>query len=207
MMPAAEGARPTDSELLATLRNSAQRRDWNACRDTVEVLLARLPVPTMLRLAHDEVQRRLPLFERHHPNMHWPRVWLEALATGAPFTFDESTPEVMEEAPGPGGNSFAQAVQQLALAAAAEGTERLTHTLEAIARAIGTEESETGGSLHRELWDLWFQEALKEDHSNAHPLYLSALGKIMNDPKVVAVGIAAWNRLADELAAALGVTA
>ncbi len=169
----------------------------------MDALLSRLPVPTMLRLAHEEVQRRLPLFERHHPDMRWPRVWLEALATGAPFTFDESTPEVMEEAPGPGGNNFGEAVQQLALAAAAEGAQRVTHAREAISGAIMAETAETGGSLYRELWDGWFQESL--DHSNEHPRYVGALVTIMNDPRVVAVNLAAWNRLADDLAAALGV--
>ena len=155
----------------------------------------------MLRLAHDEVQRRLSLFERHHPDMHWPRVWLDALATGAPFAFDESTPEVLEEAPGPGGNSFAEAVRQLALAAAADGAQRVTHARQAISEAILAEETETGGSLHRELWDLWFQEAiLAKEHK-----YSWVLAKIHSDPKVLAVELAAWNRLADELAAALGV--
>ncbi len=91
---------PTESELLTALREAAQRGDGDGCHDALDALLSRLPVPTMLRLAHDEVGRRLPLFERHHPYMHWPRVWLDALATGAPFTFDESTPEVLEEAPG-----------------------------------------------------------------------------------------------------------
>jgi len=196
---------PTEIELLTMLRDSAQRGDWNACRDTVEVLLARLPAPTMLRLAQDEVQRRLPLFERHHPQMHWPRVWLEALATGAPFTFDESTPEVLEEAPGPGGNNITEAVRQLALAAAAEGTKRVTHTIEAIAGAIVAELSEIGGSLNRELWDNWFQEVRTGEYPEGIPVYAGALVTIMADPNVAAAELAAWNRLADELAAVLGV--
>lgn len=201
-MPVAERTKLTELELLTTLREAAQRRDWNGCHDATEALLARLPVPTMLRLAHAEVKRRLPLFERHHPNMHWPRVWLDALASGAPFTFDESTPEVLEEAPGPGGNNFAESVRQLALAAAATGEPQITHVREAISGAIMAEMAETGGSAHRELWDLWFQDGLTGEAS----LYPDAMVKVMNDPKVVAVDLAAWNRLADELAAALGVT-
>jgi hypothetical protein len=154
----------------------------------------------MLRLAHAEVQRRLPVFERHHPHMHWPRVWLDALANTAPFKFDESTPEVLEEASGPGGNNFAEAVRQLALAAAATGERQITHVIEAISGAIMAEMAETGGSMHRELWDLWFQDGLTGDE----PRYPSAMVNVMNDPNVVAVDLAAWNRLADELAEALG---
>ncbi len=193
---------PTESELLTALREAAQRQDGDGCHEALDALLSRLPVPTMLRLAHDEVARRLPLFERHHPHMHWPRVWLDALATEAPFTFDESTPEVLEEAPGPGGNNFTEGVRQLAMAAAADGTQRVVHAREALSEAIMAEEAETGGSAHRELWDGWFQDLF----SGEEPLYPFALLTIMNDPKVLAVHLAAWNRLADELAAALGVT-
>ncbi len=193
---------PTESELLTALREAAQRRDWNGCHDALDALLSRLPAPTMLRIAHDEVARRLPLFERHHPHQHWPRIWLDALASGAPFTFDESAPEVLEESPGPGGNSFAKGVMELALAAAADGPQRVVHAREAISEAIMAEETEVGGSAHRELWDLWFQDALNPgEHS-----YYWVLDKISKDPNAVAAGLAAWNRLADEIAAALGVT-
>jgi hypothetical protein len=191
----------TEIELLTTLRYAAQQNDWNGCRDAVEALLARLPVPTMLQIAYAEVERRLPVFEQYHPTMRWPRIWLEALATGAPFTFDESTPEVMEEAPGPGGNSFTEAVQQLALAGAADGTQRVEHIITAISRAISSEKTEAGARDHRERWDLWFQAALKAEGSK----HLWVLGTIARDPKAVATAFAAWNRLADELAAALGV--
>lgn len=192
----------TEIELLATLREAAQQRDWNGCHDALNDLLSRLPVPTMLQLARDEVARRLPIFERHHPHMHWPRVWLDALATRAPFTFDESTDEVLEEAPGPGGNNFAEAVQQLALAAAAEGPQCVTHAIKAIAGVIMAEKTEAGGSKHRELWDLWLQEARKAEEYT----YYWVLPIIDREPEAVAAELAAWNRLADELAAALGVT-
>lgn len=194
---------PTEMELMATLRDAARDRDWNVGCEVLEALLPRLPVPTMLRLAHDEVRRRLPAFERHHPHMHWPRVWLDALLSGEPFTFDEATPEVLEEAPGPGGNNFTEAVQQLALAAAADSGKRVKHTVEAISGAIMAESTEVGGSKYRDLWDLWFQDML--NHEEKHK-YWWVLSKINNDPDVAAAETAAWSRLADELAAALGVT-
>lgn len=182
---------PTEIELLTTLREAAQRGDWNACCDATKVLLSRLTALTMLRIAHAEVQRRLPIFERNQPHMHWPRVWLEALATGAPFTFDESTPEVLEEAPGPGGNSFVEAVQQLARAAAAGGESYTKHVMEAIACGISSERTEAGGSKHRELWDRWFQDATTTHEGS----YSWVLEKIAREPETVAA----------ELAAALGV--
>jgi len=196
---------PTEIELLATLRRAAQDRDPNVGCEMLEALLPRLPVPTMLRLAHDEVRLRLPAFERHHPQMHWPRIWLDALLSGEPFTFDESTPEVLEEAPGPGGNNFTEAVQQLALAAAAEGNQRVKHATEAISGAIMADSTEVGGSKYRDLWDLWFQDISNHDESHERQ-YRWVLQKINNDPDVAAVEIAGWTRLADELAAALGVT-
>ncbi len=64
------------------------------------------------------------------------------------------------------------------------------------------EKAETGGSAHRELWDIWYREG----YSDEERLYPDALVTIMNDPKVMAVHLAAWNRLADALAAALGVS-
>jgi len=190
-----------ETEALTRLREAARQRDWDGCHDASDALLSRLSVPTMLRIARDEVQRRLPLFERHHPNMHWPRVWLDALATDSLGMLDESTPEVLEEAPGPGGNSFTEAVRQLALAAAAEGEQRVIHAREAISQAILAEGSEAGGSAHRELWDLWYREG----YSGGDRLHPDAMVTIANDPSVVAAELAAWNRLADELAAALGV--
>jgi len=192
----------TDVERLAALRDAAQRRDWNDCHDALQALLERLPVPAMLRIAHAEVARRLPIFERDHPQMCWPRVWLDALATGEPFAFDEGAPGVLDEAPGPGGNSFTEAVRQLALAKAADGPQCIKHVREALTRAIGAETKEAGARDRRELWDLWFQEALADSEEYK---YYWVLDEIANDPKAVAAWHASWNRLADELAAALGV--
>src|SRR5688572_1084714 len=142
-----------EADILTTLRDAAQRRDWNGCRDAADAALARLPAPKILKLAHHEVERRLPLFAPHHTDHHWPRIWLAALATDTPGTLDEETTEVLQEAPGPGGNSFAEAVRQLALAAAADGTQCVTHAISAISRAIMAEKAETGGTEHRDLWD------------------------------------------------------
>jgi hypothetical protein len=192
---------PTNSELLTTLREAARQRDWNGCRDATEALLSRLPVPTMLQIAREELARRLPRFEHNHPHIHWPRVWLNALATVEPFTFDEGAPGVLDEAPGPGGNSFTEGVRQLALATAAEGEKCVSHAIAAISRALMSERTEAGGSKHRELWDLFFQEGLTTQEDS----YTWVLRLIADDPDTMAVELAAWNRLADELAAALGV--
>jgi len=193
---------PTEMELLTTLRVAAKDRDWNVGCEMLEALLLRLPVPTMLRLAHDEVRRRLPTFERHHPRMHWPRLWLDALLRGEPFKFNESKPEILEEAPGPGGNNFIKAVEELSFAAATEGSQRVKHAMEAISWALSAERTERGGSKYRDLWDLWFQDISNDEQPHK---YRWVLQKINNDPDVAAVEIAGWTRLADELAAALGV--
>jgi hypothetical protein len=200
---------PTNVELLTTLRNTDRARDWETWEGTLETLLSRLPVPTMLRLAQDEVRRRLPVFEGHHPHIRWPRVWLDALRSGEPFTFDDMTPEAMEETPGPGGNSFTEAVRRLALAAAASGSHRVTHTQEAISGAIVAERREIAGSKYRELWDLYYQEKLRpgeetEEEQQQHK-YGWVSSKLYDDPDAAAVEVAAWNRLADEIAIALDV--
>jgi hypothetical protein len=192
---------PTEIEQLRTLRESARRGNWNGCRDAAEALLARIPDDAMLDIARDEVARRLPSFERHHPHIHWPRVWLNALATGEPFTFDEGAPGVLDEAPGPGGNGFAEAIRQLALANAAERAQRVTHAIAAISRVILAEGSELWGRDHRELWDLWYQDAKGLEEHRCYWI----LEEIRKDPRVVAVKLASWNRLADKLAAALAI--
>lgn len=190
------------TETLKALRDAARRRDWNACRAAAEAALSRLPAPQILGLAHQEVQRRLPLFERHHPNVNWPRDWLGMLAAGSPRALDEASPEVWGETPGPGGGNFRKAVLALSQAAAAEdGAQRAARAVEAIAEAVMAEMMETGGSAHREVWDRWYRDAL----ADAEPSEPGALLTLMNDPRVAAIELAAWNRLADELSAALGV--
>jgi hypothetical protein len=101
------------------------------------------------------------------------------------------------------GASFerSSAGRQLALAKAAEGAQCVTHAISAISGAVMTEKTETAARDRLEIWDLWFQEGLVADTDT----YYWVLFELTRDPAAVAVGLAAWNRLADELAAALGV--
>ena len=194
------------ADLPAKLRDAAQRREWNECWETVEIALARLSISQILALAHRQVQRRLSLFERHHPDIHWPREWLDALGSGTSTVLDEAAPEVLQDAPGPGGNNFATAVQALARASkAATSTKCAAYAARAIRGAIMAEEVECAGSEAPELWRRWYENELrinaaaeKGEESDAEPNPFPFY-KIMKTPKVAAVELAAWNALADEL--------
>jgi hypothetical protein len=127
---------------------------------------------------------------------------LDTLAAGSPGTLDEASPEVWQEAPGPGGNNFTNAVLALFDAARTDSTQCVTHAIEAITGAIMAEKTETGGTENRELWDLWYRDALNA-MTGAERLYADALVMLDDNPKVAAAELAAWNRLADELSVAL----
>ena len=182
------------TESLVALREAALRRDWNGCRAALQVALSHLSVPQILRLAQQEVQRQLPLFERYPPHVKWPRNWLEALAAGSPQGLDDTSAEVLEETPGPGANSFAEAVYALYQAVTADSAQCVTHAGDAIEQAIKAEVVEKAGSQQPELWKAWYQDAVTGN--DPHP---NALLTLMKNPQVAATELAAWNRLADEL--------
>lgn len=186
------------TESLVALREAALRRDWNGCRAALEVALSQLSVPQILRLAQQEVQRRLSLFERYHPHVQWPRRWLEALAAGSAQGLDDASPEVQEETSGPGANNFAAAVYALYQAVTADSAQCVAHAGTAIGQAIKAEMLEKGGSQQPELWNAWYQDAVagKDPHPNA-------MLNLMKLPQVTATELAAWNRLADDLLVAL----
>ena len=188
------------TESLVALREAALRRDWNGCRAALEVALSQLSVPQILRLAQQEVQHRLPLYERYHPHVQWPRRWLEALAAGSPQGLDDTAPEVLEDTPGPGANNFAEAVYELYQAVTADSAQCVAHAGTAIAHAIKAEMLEKGGSQQPELWNAWYQDAVAGN--DPHP---NALLTLMKIPQVAATELAAWNRLAEELFVALSM--
>ena len=113
----------TDPSSAATemkaLRFAASTRDWNACRDATRSLLRRLPPHRALELVREQVERRVPIFERHQPAVTWPREFIR-VATGTSYP-GEAARRWPDESdfPGPGANDFTLAVEDLWLASRA----------------------------------------------------------------------------------------
>lgn len=191
-----------EANALAALRSAASQRNWNGCLVAAEVVFSYLSVPQILRLAYNEVQRRLPLFERHHPYVQWPRIWLESILVSGyqSLSLDETSPEVIQETQGPGGANFTKAVIAIFLTVkSVDSLQCATYALEAIAEAIMAEMMEIGGTEQPEVWNQWYQDAL----TGREPSHPDALLMLMNNPKVAAAELAAWNRLVKDISTCL----
>src|SRR4051812_41638947 len=70
--PRAMSEPPSREDEFQALRLAAERLDRNGCWEATQKLLRRLPEHRALLLVRDFVTRRLPVFERHQPGVHWP---------------------------------------------------------------------------------------------------------------------------------------
>ncbi len=184
------------------LRVASERRDWNSCRDAVEALLLRLPTSHAVRLTRDFVARRLSVFERQQPGVHWPREFIESVGEGGPLGIERAWPEEEDDFPSPGANSFTSAVESLWKANRLMENPRqcVLELVNALSGVIIAEEDEHWGSRHPEEWALWYQLALSGE---SDPRKSSIRIAIATDPEVKWLERAAWLGLADQLEAAL----
>jgi hypothetical protein len=185
------------------LRVAAERGDPNACRDATEALLRRLPTDNAVRLTRDFVSRRLPAFERQHPSVHWPRELLETVTQEDSVSEGRSWPD--DEFPGPGGNSFAKAVESLWIASLrVENAQQCSAELvNSLSWAIMTEKVEHWGSRHPREWALWYQLVWRDDDD---PRKTDIMMAMAADPDVKRLARAGWLEVADRLEAALRET-
>jgi hypothetical protein len=189
-------------EALQAARLAAEQGDWNAWRAAIEPLLLRLPTSHAVRFTRDFVARRLPGFERHHPSMSWVREVLEALTHPEDAATSGRKWPFWEDSTGPGGASFANAVESLWIANQRRAdTRRCTAELmDALERAIMAEAIEPWGASHPEEWALWYQLARSgEDNERKHQIALARA----SDPDVRSRERAGWLEVADLLEAAL----
>jgi hypothetical protein len=147
-------------EELQALRLAAEQRDWNGCRDASKKLLLRLACGRALLLTRDHVMRRLPVFERHHPFVPWPRELIESIGEG-PARTKQAWPEREDEFPSPGANNFTTAVESLWKASRLTADEQqcASELVNALSGVIMAESTEAWGSRHHDEWALWYQLA------------------------------------------------
>ncbi|HVG58546.1 MAG TPA: hypothetical protein VNA24_08320 [Hyalangium sp.] len=189
-------------QFLQAARLGAEQGDWDSWRAAIEPLLLRLPTSYAVRLTRDFVAHRLPVFERHHPGMSWVREVLEALAYPEDAASSGKKWPFWEDSTGPGGASFANAVESLWIANQLIGdTRRCTAELmDALSRAIMAEAIEPWGARHPEDWALWYQLAMSgEDNRRMHEIQLARA----TDPDVQSRKRAGCLEVADLLEAAL----
>lgn len=190
---------------LRDLRRAAEQGDWNGCCEAVERLLSRLSPERALELARQQLERRLPGFERHQPGVTWPRDVLDSLrAPDASGAGGRKWPWENDEFPGPGANSFIRGVDALwqARRLASNETRRIEVLLEAIQAAIKAEKNEAWGARHPELWAYWYESLGTGEADPKRGRIQDAMGQ---DPETVRLQREAWHEVADRLAEALGL--
>jgi hypothetical protein len=191
-------------QLLQAARLGAAQGDWNAWRAAIEPLMLRLPASHAVRLTRDFVARRLPVFERHQPGMSWVREVLEALTHPEDAASSGRKWPFWEDSIGPGGASFANAVESLWIANQRRGDARqcTAELVDALERAIVAEAIEPWGASHPEEWALRHELAMAEEHDQHMRMYDIQLA-MMSDPDVQSRKRAGCLEVADLLEAAL----
>jgi hypothetical protein len=187
---------------LQAARLAAEKGDWNAWRAAIEQLLLRLPTSHAVRFTRDFVARRLPVFERHQPGLSWVRGVLEALTHPEDAASSGRKWPFWEDSTGPGGASFANAVESLWIANQRRGdTRRCTAELmDALERAVMAEAIEPWGASHPEEWALRHELAMAgEGDPRVHEIQLV----MMSDQGVLSRERAGLLEVADLLEAAL----
>jgi hypothetical protein len=190
----------SDDELRA-LRLAAERDDWNGCRAASQKLLLRLPGRRAVQLIRDQVMRRLPAFERHQPDVHWPREFIES-SDGDPSRVERAWPEAVDDFAGPGANNFTSAVEALWKASRLTLDKRrcASELVNALSGAIMAEKCEFWGARNPEAWALWYQLAASGD---IDPRIADIQLALKRDPESAAVQRTAWLEVAHQLEAAL----
>jgi len=185
---------------VQALRLAAESGDWDSCRSSTQALLIRLPPSHAIRLARDFVARRLAAFERQQPDVHWPRELLEAVTEENPASRKRSWPD--DEFPGPGGNSFAKAVDSLWNAGLRRGDARqcTAELVDSLSHSIMAETDEHWGSRHPKEWALWYQLVWADDYD---PRMTDLQRAMTSDLEVKRLERAAWLEIAGQLEAAL----
>lgn len=187
-------------EELASLRLAVAQGSWNSCQAATEKLLLWLPFPKASALVRNFVASRLPLFERHHPAVRWPREFIESdyeLKAGhEPRQWPQD-----DDFPGPGANNFISAVRVLwsVHQHVADPHSSATALAAAIGGTIMAERNEFWGSRDPDAWANWYQLAPDSDD----PSRFKTLIAVAKDPAVMNIERAAWLEVADMLEAAL----
>jgi hypothetical protein len=186
---------------LQALRLAADQGDWNGCRAATYGLLVRLPMRRALSLARDHVARRLPAFERHQPNVSWPREWIGAVGEPTSMQSSMSWPDE-DDFPGPGANSFISAVRSLVTASQfLENVQQCAHHLvDAFSKSIMAEKCEFWGALNPDAWARWYELAASGDND---PRIAEIQLALKRDPQAAAVQRGAWMDVASRLEEAL----
>ncbi|MDY7227277.1 hypothetical protein [Hyalangium rubrum] len=189
-------------EELRALRLAAEQGDWNGCRSASERLLSRLPVELAVRLTRDHVMRRLPVFERHHPGVRWPREFIESMDDSGASPSEREWPEAEDDFSGPGANSFTSAVEALWRAGRLiEHVQRCVPELvNALSESIMAEKGEFWGSRNPQAWALWYRLTASGDND---PRIVDIQLAMKRDPQAAAVQRDSWLEVSDWLEAAL----
>jgi hypothetical protein len=192
-------------EALRALRQAAADGDVNGCWNATHELLRRLPARRALQAARDIVAHRLPVFERHQPEVRWPREFIESAVESGSADDGRAWPETEDDFPGPGANNFTNAVEALWKAGhVMKDAHRLSELLaDAMGGAIIAERLEYWGARHPDAWARWYQSASSGSDDMSR---FEVLATIKRDPEAARVEREAWlevaRRLEEELNAA-----
>lgn len=188
---------------LHALRLAAEQGDWNGCREATERLILRLPARQAVRLTHEQVARRIPVFERHHPRVPWVRAFIDAAGGMGTTGEGREWPEAEDDFNGPGANTFTGAVQALwwGSLSVEEPRKCAEQLVDAISGTIMAERVESWGLRYPELWADWFRLA---SAGNGDPALIDIQIRMMRDPEGVRLQRDGWMDVARHLEEAVG---
>ncbi len=179
--------RLVDGQSMEAIRRAAESGDWNRTAPALDRALACVEPGSLLVLAEGVLRDQLPTFEHHHPGAEWPRRALDGLETGLGPEFT-----------GPGGSSFAKAVE--------DWLEAVSHQMEphrcreliasCLRGAIMAAMCAVWGAKYPEAWERWYTLVSQGLPTGGE----DPMGGWSDTSEVQRAFVDGWNDLADRLA-------
>ena len=104
---------------LRQFEAAALRYDFSDCEPLIEDIFQTLTVECVIKIALEMLKSHFPLFEKHHPEIEWPRDWLgyierrETVDGSSPCFYDEDRIYDDRGVASPGSRSFIEAMEFL----------------------------------------------------------------------------------------------
>ncbi len=177
-------------DYLRKLRYVTDELDWFECQRILEALLGQLDVEQIIKVTIYQVGAYLPLFERYHPAVVWPRKLLSLLFENQPI--EGSFLIYGEGFRSPGSNGFLEALG-LAQSAALHKKDRrkcIDLATGAIVTTIGAMEFEYWARTYPDRWNNW-------QKLDPNAVNLPTVESPYLDSKVQQYAASLWNMLTD----------
>lgn len=147
-------------EYIVELRDAAFRYDWQKCEQVSKKLFRLLTLDNVIDVVVHQLITHLPIFERFHPDVKWPRVFLLQFlgtqSTNKVFDF----PFYRETYSSPGSDGFIQALGFLAdieKSRSKPDTYTFDLAVDAVTLIIQSRRLVLWATEHPDEWELWIK--------------------------------------------------